>query len=131
MRPRLWFSPAHFFLVAVSFGYCFTGLTSLHKNSLFATIILANFLMVDPYGLLHAATLCAVHSACSLANMEHIDFSEFIEISQLSIAVLLLVGRQSPVRRFQRQHVLNQIFFLQVLPQLAAFANGLSVASTN
>jgi len=90
MSNQFRFSLSGLFLVFVSIGYCLTGLTGLHKNSIIGTFILSNFLMVDPYSLLHALSQCTIHSSCAMSVIEHIDYSEFTEIRQLSFAVLLL-----------------------------------------
>jgi hypothetical protein len=115
------FSPG-IFLMLVSVGYCLTGWTGLHQKSIIGTLILSNFLMVSPYELLHAVTQCTIHHSCSISAVEHIDYSEFTEIRQLSLAVfgLGLLGVGTVVACMAK--IRAGIYLLNVLLVLTALA---------
>jgi hypothetical protein len=114
----------------VSVGYCLTGWTGLHQKSIIGTFILSNFLMVSPYELLHAVTQCTIHHSCSISAVEHIDYSEFTEIRQLSLVVfgLGLLGVGTVVACMAK--IRAGIYLLNVLLVLTALAALWNVLTT-
>jgi hypothetical protein len=130
MRENVRLFSSGIFLMLVSVAYCLTGWNGLHQNSIIGTFLLSNFLMVDLYSLLHAMTQCTIHHACSIRAVEHIDYSEFSEIKQLSLVVfgLGLIGVGTVVACMAK--IRAGIYLLKVLLVLIALAALWNVITT-